>query len=59
VRVHTIAIALALLLQDDAASKKTLEKINDYRRLAGLQPVALDPALSKGCLNDGEALSAR
>src|SRR5262249_43430098 len=34
---------------DAAVLAKVLAKVNDYRALAGLAPVALDPELSKGC----------
>jgi hypothetical protein len=39
--------------QEDA---KVLEKINSYRKLAGLKPVAVDPAFSKGCLAHAQYL---
>jgi uncharacterized protein YkwD len=31
-------------------AKKALAKVNDYRKLAGLEPVMLDADLSRGCL---------
>jgi uncharacterized protein YkwD len=48
--------------EDDADSKglwakKALDKINDYRRLAGLPAVVLDAQLSKGCRAHARYLS--
>jgi uncharacterized protein YkwD len=35
---------------DDSAATRALEQLNRYRKIAGLAPVTLDPALSKACL---------
>jgi uncharacterized protein YkwD len=33
----------------EAAARAVLEQVNGYRKAAGLEPVALDPALTKSC----------
>ncbi|MFH0799433.1 MAG: CAP domain-containing protein [Pseudomonadota bacterium] len=35
-------------------SQRVLELVNQYRRQAGLEPVALNPELSKGCMEHAE-----
>lgn len=45
-----VRLVLALLVQAaDADAAKVLDRINVHRKTAGLEPVAADPALSKGC----------
>jgi hypothetical protein len=47
-----IAVLLALTLDADAV----VERLNVHRKAAGLEPVVLDPALSKGCAAHAEYL---
>src|SRR6185295_5218248 len=52
-----IALLAAMVLQTaDADTEKVLERINLHRKAAGLDPVAIDPALSKGCVAHAEYL---
>jgi len=45
-----VALFLAVVLQTaDADAAKVVDRLNHHRKAAGLEPVALDPALSKGC----------
>ncbi len=44
-----MAFLLLIILAPQDYEKKALERINTHRRLAGLDPVTLDSALSKGC----------
>ncbi|MCC6737966.1 MAG: CAP domain-containing protein [Planctomycetia bacterium] len=58
--VIAAAASLAALAEDppaaDPTADKVLEKVNEWRKLAGLQPVKLDEALSKGCRAHAEYL---
>lgn len=52
-------IALLVLVAAQAAdpdAAKVVERINLHRKAAGLDPVAIDPALSKGCAAHAEYL---
>lgn len=49
-------LLLALVQSTDAETAKVVERVNVHRRAAGLDPVALDPALSKGCAAHAEYL---
>ena len=52
-----IAVLLVLALQTaDAEAAKVIDRINLHRKAAGLEPVALDPALAKGCAAHAEYL---
>jgi hypothetical protein len=52
-----IAVLICALLQAaDADAAKVVERINVHRKAAGLEPVALDPVLSKGCAAHAEYL---
>lgn len=42
-------LLLALAQTADADVAKVVDRINHHRKAAGLEPVAADPALSKGC----------
>src|SRR5262245_26882541 len=44
-----VVVLLLALVTQDADAAKVVDRINVYRKAAGLEPVALDPALSKGC----------
>jgi len=45
-----VELVLALFLQTaDADAAKVVERINLYRKAAGVEPVSVDPALTKGC----------
>ena len=45
-----VVLLLALAAQAaDADAAKVADRINVHRKAAGLEPVAVDPALSKGC----------
>jgi hypothetical protein len=52
-----IAMLLLLLAQTDAEIAKVAERINAHRKAAGLEPVAMDPVLSKGCAAHAEYLA--
>jgi hypothetical protein len=45
-----LVLALACGQARDALSARTLARLNAYRKLAGLERVVLDDALSRGCL---------
>jgi hypothetical protein len=49
--LSSVLVVLATLApqQNQEPDKQALERINFYRKSAGLEPVALDPALSKAC----------
>lgn len=49
--LFSMLLALATLApqQNQEPDKRALERINFYRKLAGIEPVALDAALSKSC----------
>ncbi len=49
-------LALLLCLQDAKIEQQVLARLNEIRRIAGLAPVAIDPALSKGCRLHAEYL---
>jgi hypothetical protein len=49
-------ILLALLQEADPEGLKVAERLNAHRKAAGLDPVALDPLLSKGCAAHAEYL---
>src|SRR5256885_12232460 len=52
-----IAWLLAALVQAaDLDAAKVVDRINVHRKAAGLEPVAIDPALSKGCAAHAEYL---
>ena len=52
-----IALLAVIALQTaDAEAAKVIDRINLHRKAAGLEPVALDPALSKGCAAHAEYL---
>lgn len=40
----------------DSEEEKALKKVNEYRKIAGLKPVEVDEALSKGCKAHAEYL---
>jgi hypothetical protein len=44
-----MSLLLLLLLQSDGLDRKAVERLNEFRKIAGLPAVTLDPALSKGC----------
>jgi hypothetical protein len=45
-----VVLVLAFLAQTaDADAAKVVERINVHRKAAGLEPVAIDPAMSKAC----------
>ena len=45
-----IALLVTIALQTaDADTAKVIDRINLHRKAAGLEPVEMDPALSKGC----------
>ena len=46
----------ALEQNQDQENAKVLDKINSYRKLAGLKPVTVDPALCKGCFAHAQYL---
>lgn len=50
-------LALLICLQDAKIEQQVLARVNEIRRTAGLAPVALDPALSKGCRAHAEYLA--
>jgi hypothetical protein len=56
----TLALAATLPAEDPAPAPETaqqvLEKVNAFRKKAGLAPVVLDAALSKGCQNHASYL---
>ena len=49
-------LVLALVQSGDSDAAKVVERINVHRKAAGLEPVAIDPALSKGCAAHAEYL---
>lgn len=52
-----IALLVVMALQTaDAEAAKAIDRINVHRKAAGLDPVAIDPALSKGCAAHAEYL---
>src|SRR6185436_3245150 len=52
-----IWLAAVLLLQaSEADGAKVLDRLNAHRKAAGLEPVVLDPILSKGCAAHAEYL---
>jgi hypothetical protein len=51
-----VVLAALAAQQEDNPDTKALERINFYRKAAGLKPVTADPALSKGCLAHAQYL---
>src|SRR5436189_2905385 len=51
-----VLLFCALLQAADTDAAKVVERINLHRTAAGLEPVAIDPALSKGCVAHAEYL---
>jgi cysteine-rich secretory family protein len=44
-----VVLLLTLLQTAEADAAKVVDRINVHRKAAGLEPVAIDPVLSKGC----------
>lgn len=52
----TLLLAALLAQSPDPQAAAALERVNHHRKLAGLDPVVLDPAISKGCAAHAEYL---